>query len=158
MGIAVVVLFVIAAINNMAYGLLGAIWVAEQTISVQAQALEPFPDLTEPDNAFVPYLPEGISEAHVARMGGVYAQHLEMSDLVERARRAVVGRAEALLAAEPSSAVDRIVLDLPCTFFMLRCTRYFLKFSKEETCIHNPASLSFPEKKILQDILIITLL
>lgn len=90
---------------------------------LQAQALEPFPDLTEPDSAFVAHLHPGVDERCSAKISGVYLQHLEMDELVERARRAVIGRAEELLQLEPDTTIDAMVLDLPCTFFMLRSER-----------------------------------
>ena len=90
---------------------------------LQAQALEPFPDLTAPDSAFVGHLHPGVDERCSAKISGVYLQHLEMGELVERARRAVVSRAEELLQLEPDMTIDAMVLDLPCTFFMLRSER-----------------------------------
>ncbi len=49
-------------------------------------------------------------------------QNLELGSLVERVRSAVVAHAGALQAArgDPDAAPPYIVLDLPCTFFMLR--------------------------------------
>lgn len=56
----------------------------------------------------------------------MYLKNMELGELVDLAREAVVGRArERLLAARgssgpPSAAVPYVVLDLPCSFFMLR--------------------------------------
>jgi hypothetical protein len=46
-----------------------------------------------------------------------------MAELVERVRGAAVAHAAALRRAEPGAAVDYLVVDLPCTFFMLRASR-----------------------------------
>ncbi len=48
------------------------------------------------------------------------AQNLDMAELVERVRAAVVARAAQLLRKEPDTPVYYMVVDLPCTFFMLR--------------------------------------
>jgi len=53
----------------------------------------------------------------------VYARHLDLRDLVEMARAAVVGRAEELMQRNGSLVVEHVLLDLPCTFFMLRSLR-----------------------------------
>ena len=50
-------------------------------------------------------------------------QNLDMAELVERVRAAVVARAAQLLRKEPDAPVDYLVVDLPCTFFMLRTLR-----------------------------------
>ncbi len=46
-------------------------------------------------------------------------QHDHINTQVERARAAVVGHAETLRRLDPTLAVNYVVLDLPCTFFML---------------------------------------
>lgn len=46
---------------------------------------------------------------------------LDMEDLIDSARAAVVGKAEE--AARGGNPVKAVVLDLPCTFFMLRSLR-----------------------------------
>ena len=46
-----------------------------------------------------------------------------MPELIEKARLAVVGHASKLLQADPDREISYIVLDLPCTFFMLRSLR-----------------------------------
>ena len=43
-----------------------------------------------------------------------------MAELVERVRAAVVAMAAQLLRKEPDTPVVYLVVDLPCTFFMLR--------------------------------------
>ena len=53
----------------------------------------------------------------------VLLQSLDMAELVERVRTAVVARAAQLLRKEPDAPVDYLVVDLPCTFFMLRTLR-----------------------------------
>ena len=46
-----------------------------------------------------------------------------MAELVDRVRAAAVARAAQLLRTEPDIPVDYLVVDLPCTFFMLRTLR-----------------------------------
>lgn len=64
-------------------------------------------------------------EADVAKGLSQYgtAQNLDMVELVERVRAAVVATAAQLLLKEPDTPVDYLVVDLPCTFFMLRTVR-----------------------------------
>lgn len=90
---------------------------------VQAPELLPFPDLTDSAAAFIPYDYPGIDSRFAVRMPDVYQRNLELSELVDRARRAIVGKAEELIAAQPDTQPDSIVLDLPCSFFMLRTIR-----------------------------------
>lgn len=42
---------------------------------------------------------------------------------MERVRAAVVARAAQLLRREPDTPVEYLVVDMPCTFFMLRTLR-----------------------------------
>ena len=90
---------------------------------VQTPALTPFPDLTQPEVAFPLYPHPEIDPRLVTHMDSVYLQNLDMPELIEKARVAVIGHATALLKAEPQRNVDYVVLDLPCTFFMLRSLR-----------------------------------
>ena len=62
----------------------------------QAQALEPFPDLTQPEVAFIGHPRAKLDPSYSIRMNDVYLQILDMEDLVERAREAIVGKAETL--------------------------------------------------------------
>ena len=57
------------------------------------------------------------------RLGGVYARRLDLGELVGMARAAVVGRAEETMRGNGSRVVEHVLLDLPCTFFMLRTPR-----------------------------------
>ena len=91
---------------------------------MQTPALEPFPDLTQPEIAYARYQQPGIDPSSIATLGSVYLQHLDMSELVNRARQAVIERAGELLRKDPGVRVEYIVLDLPCTFFMLKTLRY----------------------------------
>lgn len=50
----------------------------------------------------------------------MYLKSLELRELVDRARRAVVGHAESVLRRDAEDALPYVVLDLPCSFFMLR--------------------------------------
>ncbi|KAK9827655.1 hypothetical protein WJX81_004166 [Elliptochloris bilobata] len=81
--------------------------------------LLPFPDLTEPASAFPLYVQPGIDPRRIIRMGDVYLQNLGMAELVERVRAAVVARAGELKRREPDTPMDYLVVDMPCTFFML---------------------------------------
>lgn len=60
----------------------------------------------------------------IARIEDVYLRNLDMPELIEKARLAVIGHAGKLLRADPARKLEYIVLDLPCTFFMLRSLRY----------------------------------
>ena len=54
---------------------------------------------------------------------GVYLKNLDMPELIEKARSAVIGHASKLLREDHGLDVSYIVLELPCTFFMLRSLR-----------------------------------
>ena len=54
---------------------------------------------------------------------GVYLKNLDMPELIEKARSAVIGHASKLLREDHGLDVSYIVLDMPCTFFMLRSLR-----------------------------------
>uniref|UniRef100_A0A1D2A093 O-fucosyltransferase family protein n=1 Tax=Auxenochlorella protothecoides TaxID=3075 RepID=A0A1D2A093_AUXPR len=101
-------------------------WKARGIHVHETPALTPFPDLTQPGVAFPLYAQPGVDPDLVVRVEGVYLKNMELGELVDLAREAVVGRArERLLAARgssgpPSAAVPYVVLDLPCSFFMLR--------------------------------------
>lgn len=65
------------------------------------------------------------------RAGGVsryqqllHLQHWDLSELVGKARDAIMGRIEIIKQARPHENVDRLYLNLPCTFFMLKTQRY----------------------------------
>lgn len=90
----------------------------------QTPALLPFPDLTAPEVAYPAYAQPGVDPATIAHMSGVYLENLDMPELIEKARRAVMDTAGALLRADPNRDLQQIVLDLPCTFFMLRSLRW----------------------------------
>ena len=95
---------------------------------MQTPALLPFPDLTQPELAYPMYPQPEIDPDLIARIDDVYLRNLDMPELIEKARIAVIGHAAKLLKADPSRTIDYIVLDMPCTFFMLRSLRY--------ACIH----------------------
>lgn len=82
--------------------------------------LHPFPDLTQPEVAFPLFHQADIDPNMVTHMEDVYLRNLDMPELIEKARLAVVGHASKLLQADPDREISYIVLDLPCTFFMLR--------------------------------------
>ncbi len=56
-------------------------------------------------------------------MEGVYLKNLELSELMERARSAVVGQATSILKDDPEADLQYVVLDMPCSFFSLRSVR-----------------------------------
>jgi hypothetical protein len=88
----------------------------------QGGTLEAFPDLSQPEEAYVQH--PGSDLNFTVKLRGVYARHLDMGELVEMARHAVVGRAEELMRQNGSLVVEHVLLDLPCTFFMLRSLRF----------------------------------
>lgn len=57
-------------------------------------------------------------------MEGVYLKNLELSELMERARAAVVGQATSILKDDPEADLQYVVLDMPCSFFSLRSVRW----------------------------------
>ena len=89
---------------------------------LQAESLEPFPDLTQPELAFIPYPAAAHDRSLTVQLHDLYLRILDMEDLMEMARHAVVSKAEEV-ARSGSSGRGPIVLDLPCTFFMLRSLR-----------------------------------
>ena len=54
----------------------------------------------------------------------MYLKNLDMPELIEKARSAVIGHASKLLLLDHGLDVSYIVLELPCTFFMLRSLRW----------------------------------
>ena len=54
--------------------------------------MEGFPDLTQPETAFVDRPHPGTDPGSSVRLGGVYARRLDLDELVGMARDAVVGR------------------------------------------------------------------
>jgi hypothetical protein len=57
----------------------------------------------------------------------VYLRNLDLADLMERARRAVVGQATSILRDDPAADLQYVVLDMPCSFFSLRSLRFGLQ-------------------------------
>lgn len=57
------------------------------------------------------------------RMEDVYLKNLDMAELIEKARHAVMSRAADVLQEDPSYDLRYIVLDLPCSFYSLRTLR-----------------------------------
>lgn len=75
----------------------------------------------------------------IARIDDVYLRNLDMPELIEKARIAVIGHAAKLLKQDPGRTIDYIVLDMPCTFFMLRSLRYAgLHFVLRSTIVFCP--------------------
>ena len=58
------------------------------------------------------------------RLEGVYLKDLDMAELVEMSRAAVVTLASSILKEDPGADLRYLVLDLPCSFFMLRSLRW----------------------------------
>jgi len=50
-------------------------------------------------------------------------QHWDMSELVGRARDAIIERIRAIKEARPAEEISTIYLSLPCSFFMLKTQR-----------------------------------
>ena len=93
------------------------------TLCLQTPSLLPFPDLTQPELAYPMYPQPEIDPKLIARIDDVYLRNLDMPELIEKARIAVIGHAAKLLKQDPGRTIDYIVLDMPCTFFMLRSLR-----------------------------------
>lgn len=53
----------------------------------------------------------------------MYLRNLDLADLMERARMAVVGQATSILRDDPAADLQYVVLDMPCSFFSLRSLR-----------------------------------
>ncbi|KAK9810163.1 hypothetical protein WJX72_005905 [[Myrmecia] bisecta] len=83
-------------------------------------ALLPFPDLTQPEIAYPLYPQPELNPKLITRVENVYLQNLDMPELIEKARVSVIGHAMKVLREDPDADIDYVVLDLPCTFFMLR--------------------------------------
>ena len=93
------------------------------TLCLQTPSLLPFPDLTQPELAYPMYPQPEIDAKLIARIDDVYLRNLDMPELIEKARLAVIGHAAKLLKQDPGRTIDYIVLDMPCTFVMLRSLR-----------------------------------
>ena len=136
---------------------------------MQAESLEPFPDLTQPEIAFVPYPASGYDPQLTVQLPDLYLRILDMEDLVELARQAIVSKAEEVARSSSSGIVGPVVLDLPCTFFMLRSLRstseafpliYVLLISLATIILwltqgklqQIPLVIAFPPHKMVQDI------
>ena len=77
-----------------------------------------------------------IDPTMVTHMEDIYLRNLDMPELIEKARLAVVGHASKLLQADPDREISYIVLDLPCTFFMLRSLRWGWSARSLRVCIY----------------------
>lgn len=95
-------------------------WKQRGLVVHRTPALRPFPDLTQPDIAFSQYPQAGIDPELVTRLENVYLKDLDMSELVEMSRAAVVNLGNSILKEDPGADLRYLVLDLPCSFFMLR--------------------------------------
>lgn len=85
--------------------------------------MEPFPDLTQPETAFVLYPPTGLTDYVTVQVDDLYMGVLDLEDLVEVVREAVVITAEDTARESGHDRHQHVLLDLPCTFFMLRTLR-----------------------------------
>lgn len=103
---------------------------------MQTPALLPFPDLTQPELAYPLYPHPEVDPELIARIEDVYLRNLDMPELIEKARIAVITHAGKLLQADPARKLEYIVLDMPCTFFMLRSLRFAV-----HSCLHNTVQL-----------------
>ncbi|KAK9785429.1 hypothetical protein WJX73_009533 [Symbiochloris irregularis] len=83
-------------------------------------SLASVPDLTQPETAFPLYPVDDMDPRFATRLGDVYLQNLDMPELIDKARLAVLSHASAVLRRDPDSKLDAVALDLPCSFFMLR--------------------------------------
>lgn len=53
----------------------------------------------------------------------MYLKAIDLGELMEQARAAAVGLARRVLRDDPGANLEYVVLDLPCSFFMLRSLR-----------------------------------
>lgn len=95
-------------------------WKAKGLVVYKTPALMPFPDLTAPELAYPGYIQQDINPKQITKVSGVYLKNMDMPELVEKARRAVIDHSAKLLREDNAMDLNYIVLDLPCTFFMLR--------------------------------------
>lgn len=95
-------------------------WQPRGMVLHRTPSLRPFPDLTQPESAFPLYPLGSLDPNLVVRMEGVYLKNLELADLMERARAAVVGQATSILKDDPAADLQYVVLDMPCSFFALK--------------------------------------
>lgn len=95
-------------------------WRPRGLVLHKTPALTPFPDLTQPDVAFPLYDQRDIDPRLVARLEDVYLKNLDMAELIEKARHAVMNKASAVLQEDPLADLRYIVLDMPCSFYSLR--------------------------------------
>lgn len=68
----------------------------------------------------LPPPPPHLPHPRVLSLEDVYLKDLDMGELVEMSRAAVVGLASSILKEDPGADLRYLVLDLPCSFFMLR--------------------------------------
>lgn len=95
-------------------------WRPRGMVVHRTPSLRPFPDLTMPDVAYPMYPLGSLDPNLVVRLQGVYLKNMDLSDLMDLARAAVVGQATSILRDDPAADVQYVVLDLPCSFFCLR--------------------------------------
>ncbi|KAI7838016.1 hypothetical protein COHA_008197 [Chlorella ohadii] len=94
---------------------------AERGMAVhRTPALKPFPDLTQPEVAFPRYPAGDLDPNLVVRLEDVYLKALDLGELMDRARQAVVGHARGIRKDDLEAELPYVVLDLPCSFFSLR--------------------------------------
>ena len=85
--------------------------------------MEPFPDLTQPEAAFIPYPAIGHDPQLTVQLPDLYLRILDMEELIDMALHAVVSKAEEVARSSSRGTTGPVLLDLPCTFFMLRSLR-----------------------------------
>ncbi len=90
---------------------------------LQTPPLTPFPNLVTPEMAFPLHDPPNIGRHLVTRVMGTYLAKLDLDELVEIVRKAVVARAHHLLRGSPDMDIPVIVVDFPVSLFMLRTLR-----------------------------------
>lgn len=83
----------------------------------------PFPDLTKPDTGYQLYNPPGVDPRLVTRVVGVYGAKLDLDELVEIVRDAVVQKARQILQQDPDTIIPVIFVDFPVSLFIFRPLR-----------------------------------
>ena len=77
-------------------------------------------DVTQPETAYPQYEEDTAAGVVHAKLEGVYLKTLQMPQLVEKAKQAVLKAAAAHSKEHPEIEVEYVILNLPCTFFMLQ--------------------------------------
>jgi hypothetical protein len=125
-------------------------WWGERGMAVhRAPSLTPFPDLSQPELAFVQYSQPELDPSLITRLYDVYLKAMDMGELISVAREQIVGHAAGLLRSNPDYDIPYIVLDLPCTFFALRSVSALRVVSEVARSLEFPLNLHAMAQRII---------